>query len=483
VRDLYPSSRIIRVLYSAEVFRAARPPNDPTWAPGQEFSLADFLLGHIGELDMEGLRVLEWPPSARLFPLIAREANDAVRRVFQQLNGSLVTTIASGRLWVRNSIENFLAFESVLVGRPCSEDRPVLVAAPGPSLEKSAKLIRAALPFVDLWALPSSLPLLREEGLAPDLVVMTDPGYYSMHHLSFAVPDCPLAMPISAARGAWCLPTRAPDGLSRAPFLLSQPGFFEDAILDAAGVRPPRVPPHGTVAATALDLALSFTHAPVIIAGLDMCTRDISSHARPNAFDALLHLRISRLFPHDGLTYERSATEHATKLEGTPGLRASLSLRTYSGWFDQASEGDSNRVYRLLPSPVALGHMRSLDADGLRDLLAGAHQGLRGPQVRKYDRYPDLPRRMLIVSRLISGWMTKLQDAAKAVKDSGSLDELARDPSVFALAHDIDPGLLLEARRKMRRGDPPGALETAGEMLERCGVFLGDLQVRTGAVR
>jgi hypothetical protein len=483
VKDLFPSARVIRVHYSAEIFRAAGPLDGPAWAPGQKSSLADFLLGQIGEFDMEGLRVLEWPPSARLFPSIARDANDTVRRVLQQLNGSLVTTIAAGRLWLRNSIENFLAFESVLVGRPCAEDRPVLIAAPGPSLEESAKLIRTALPFIDLWALPSSLPLLREEGLTPDLVVMTDPGYYSMHHLSFAVPDCPLAMPISAARGAWSLPTRASEGLFRAPFLLSQPGFFEDAIFHAAGVRPPQVPPHGTVAATALDLARSFTRAPVIVAGLDMCTRDISSHARPNAFDTLLHLRISRVFPHDGLTYERSAGEHATRLEGMAGIRASLSLRTYSGWFDQAEDGDPHRVYRLLPSPVALGRMRSLDAEGLRDLLGRAHPGFRGPQVRKCDPYPELPQRLLIVSRLISGWMTNLANAAKAMKASATLDAVAMDPPVCALAHDIEPGLLLEAGRKMRRGDREGALRTAGEMLEGCGTFLRGLQVRTGADR
>jgi hypothetical protein len=481
VKELVPAGRVIRVHYSAEVFRAAGSVQGPAWAPGQESDLADFLFSHIGELDMEGLRVLEWPPSARLFPSQSREANEAVRRVFQQLNGSLVTTMAAGRLWIRNSIENFLAFDSVLVGSPCPPDRPVLIAAPGPSLEESAALIRAVLPRVDLWALPSSMPLLRHEGIAPDLVVMTDPGHWSMHHLSFAAPDCPIAMPISAARGAWCLP--APAGAPRAPLLLAQPGFFEEAILGAASVRAPRTPPHGTVAATALDLALSFTRAPVIVAGLDLCSRDITFHARPNAFDTLLHLRLTRLSPHDGLTYERSVEQHAEKLHGVAGVRASLALRTYAGWFDKGAGTDSQRVYRLLPSPIGLGGMRALDGQGLRDLAALARSRARGPATMAQDGYPDPAERRRIVSRLIDDWLASIEGAARALEGPAGLDALDGNPSASAIAHDIEPRLLLESRRKKRRGDPTGALQTAGTMLESCGAFLRRLEERTFVAR
>ncbi len=477
VTELVPAARVIRVHYSAEIHLAAGPARGPAWAPGQDTDLADFLYSHIGELDMEGLRVLEWPPSARLFPSASREANEAVRRVFQQLNGSLVTTIAAGRLWIRNSVENFLAFEGVLVGRPCPPDRPVIIAAPGPSLERSAGLIRDVLPRVDLWALPSSMPLLRYEGISPDLVVMTDPGHWSMHHLSFAPPECPIAMPISAARGTWCLSVS--HGAARVPFLLSQPGFFEEAILGAAAVTAPRIPPHGTVAATALDLALTFTRAPVILAGLDMCARDISFHARPNAFDTLLHLRASRLAPHDSLMYERSSEQHAEKLPGTAGARASLALRTYAGWFETGGGFDASRVYRLLPSPVALGRMRALDGQGLRDLAARSRSRSQGPMAATQDVYPDREERRRIVSRLIAGWSARIQGTAKAIESAGGLDAVLGDPSCSAIAHDIEPRLLLESRRKLRRGDLAGAVETASSMLESCGAFLRGLEKRT----
>jgi hypothetical protein len=481
VRELLPAARVIRVHYSAEVFQAAAPADGPAWAQGQHIGLDDFLFSHIGELDMEGLRVLEWPPSARLFPAVSREANESVRRVFQQLNGSLVTTIAAGRLWIRNSIENFLAFESVLVGRPCSQDRPILIAAPGPSLEESVGLIRSVLPQVDLWALPSSLPLLRHHGLSPDLVVMTDPGHWSMHHLAFAVPDCPIAMPLSAARGAWCLPSHGAP--SRVPFLLAQPGFFEEAILGAAGVKPPRIPPHGTVAATALDLALAFTDSPVVVAGLDMCTRDISFHARPNAFDTLLHLRLSRLFPYDCLMYERCMEQHTEKIPGLTGVRASLALRTYAGWFDLGAGGSAQRVYRLLPSPVALSHMRELDGEGLHALAARTRAPRRGPVTWAQDGYPDRPQRRRIVSRLIFDWLARLENAKEAIKGPPGIEAVVADPFACAMTHDIEPRLLLESRRKLRRGDPAGSRAAAAAMLENCETFLRVLEARTGVIR
>ena len=479
VVDLFPGARVIQVHYSAEVSRLSRPPTGPAWAPGEKPDLATFLLSHIGELDVEGLRVIEWPPSARSSPSVSRQANDAVRGVIQQLNGSLVTTIGAGRRWIRNSIANFLAFESVLVGAPCAEDRPVLVAAPGPSLEESVKLIRAVLPLVDLWALPSSLPLLREEGIEPDLVVMTDPGHFSIHHLAYALPGCPLAMPISAARGFWNLPARTDGQPPAVPFLLSQPGFLEEALLDAAGVRAPRVPPHGTVAATALDLALASTRAPVIVAGLDMCLRDTCSHARPNAFDTLFHLRASRTAPHDGLVYWWSVEQHATRLEGATGVRTSLSLRTYAGWFNQVDAEEGRTVYRLLPSPVVLAGMRALDGAGLRDLVAGAPRGHRGPRARRHPRYPDRDRRVKIVAGLISDWTRRLESATRPESDVAGLDVVARDASLFSLVHDIEPVRLLEARRRMRHGDRAGAREAAAGMLDGCRAFLRSLAEKT----
>jgi hypothetical protein len=478
-RDLHPDARVVRIFYSEELARAAAVDPGPTWHPGMGLDLGEFLRQALGELDLEGLRVIEWPPSARAFPTLSRRANATLRQVVQQLNGSFVTTVAAGRLWIRNSVANFLGIDSALVGEPCAADRPVLIAAPGPSLETAVPLISEVRPRVDLWALPSSSLLLQEAGLSPDLIVMTDPGYYSMHHLHFSRSPCPIAMPLSAARGAWRLPrTRAAHG-GVAAFLLSQPTFFEEALLAAAGVQPPLVPPHGTVAASALHLALCSTRAPVIVAGLDMSMRDISSHARPNAFDQLLHLQSTRLTPHHGLSFARAEGQHAERAANGTHARVTPSLRTYAGWFDEPGRDWRGRVCRLLPSSVGLRGFRDLDAASLYGLLRDAARSPGGPMLRPLEPYPSHEARKLILAGLIRGWNAELAAAETALRSRG-LPALLRDsPFLLSAVYHMEPRLLLEAGRKLRRRDPSGALDEAHQMFQGCISFLSALSERT----
>ena len=481
VESLYPGVRLIRIFYTDEIMTvrkdraagAAVPGGlGPAWWPGMKSGIGAFLEASLGELDLEGLRLIEWPPSARIFPAMSRIANESVRRLVQQLNGSFATVLGAGRLWMRNAISNFLAFDSALVGELCPVDRPVLLAAPGPSLEEAAPLIAEVRSRVELWALPSSSLLLHDNGLSPDLLVMTDPGYYSLHHIQFSAPSCPLAMPLSAARGAWDL---------SAPYFLAQPGFFEKSLLEEAGIRAPLIAPHGTVAATALDLALVSSHGPIIVAGLDMCTRDISLHARPNAFDRLLHLRSTRLSPHYSLSFERAAAQRVEQVPGFTGVRASPSLRTYAGWFNEPRADSAVRTYRLLPSRIPLEGMRALDAAALRHLLEASPELPRGPRLHRHAAFPGRDERHGIVNRLLEGWTAELAQARNTAVSYERLDLVGSSPSLLALAYHIEPQRLLETRRKSRRGDSTGALATAKDMLERCIDFLREISEKTGA--
>lgn len=481
VETLYPGVRTIRLFYSDEVMKAAKAEGAESWHPGMNIGITAFLSQCLGELDLEGLRIIEWPASARLFPAMSRTAHESVRQVVQELNGSFVTTMAAGRLWMRNSISNFLAIDSPLVGELCGANRPVILAAAGPTLEDAAPLIAEVRSRVELWALPSSSPLLHDRGLTPDLVVMTDPGFYAMYHLHFSASTCPLAMPLSAARGAWNLPCFAGQGSGSNVFYLAQPGFFESSLLQEAGVSAPVIAPHGTVAATALDLALASTRAPVIVAGLDMCTRDISLHARPNAFDELLHQHSTRLAPHYSLSFQRAEAQRVGRIAGFEGVRASPSLKTYAGWFNQPQPGRAERIYRLLPSPISLQGMRVINAASLRNLLQDCPKEPQGPRLRTPATFPGRDERHGIVSRLIRGWAAELAGARAAAVSSEKLDVLGHSPSLLSLAYYIEPQRLLEARRKSRQGDSAGAMATAMEMIEGCLDFLSEIAEKTGA--
>jgi hypothetical protein len=282
-------------------------------------------------------------------------------------------------------------------------------------------------------------------------------------------------MPLSAARGTWSLPAAmAPHG---APvFLLEQPVLFEKALLEAAAVSAPLIPPHGTVAATAIQLALASTSAPVIVAGLDLGDRDLLTHARPNAFDTLLQLQASRLCPHASLTYHRAAGLGSAVDPRAPGLRITPALRTYAGWLDSGAGAGSARVHRLLPSAVAISSMSSLDARGLHSLLGGVASAAAGCSLSPNAQFPAGDERRRIASRLCRSWTAEIAAARQSLTRPGASGaDLSGFPRALTLAHFIAPRRLVDALKKSRTGHGPAAAAAAGEMFTECLSFFDAL--------
>jgi hypothetical protein len=472
VARLRPGALLLAAVYSAEIAAASTLRGLPSWHPGCPVAFDEFLRDHLAELQIEGLRVIEWPPSARAFPAVSRLANDAVRQVIQEMNGSFVTTVAAGRLWLRNCLANFIHVSGVVSGPLCPPGSAVLVAAPGPSLERAMPVLEELRRGLKIWALPSSCPALLDSGIEPDLVVLTDPGFYAMHHLQFAAPRCPLAMPLSAARGSWELPSRPP------VVLLEQPFLAEKALLEAAGITAPVVPPHGTVAATAIELALASTRGPVIVAGLDLASVDLRSHARPNAFDRLLRLQASRLEPHESLSFHRAAAQGSVADGKSVGLRTTPALRTYAGWMGAGFNRETGRLHRFLPSAIDVPAMSPLDPAGLRALLSGLPQAPDTVPLEPAPGYPAESRRRQIAAEVLASWSAETEGARAALASARSGWEPGRFPRAVDLAYLVAPRRLVDALRKRRMGDTDAARAAAAETLDECGRFLGELAGR-----
>ncbi len=486
IRERFPSARLIPVFYSEEIFRLSSPALADCWHPGMDRRLADFLRERVGDLDVEGLRVAEWPPSARLYPGLSLEANRAVQQAVQEANGSVFTTAAAGKLWLRNSILNFLSVDGELAENPCPPQATVVIAASGPSLEEDLPAIRGCRASVQLWALPSSLPALKQAGLEPDLVVMTDPSHWSISHMHFARPSCPVAMPLAAARGAWRL---------GAPLLLlAQPVFYEVELLARAGIRAPLVAPHGTVAATAIDLALASTTSKVVAAGLDLCVRDLASHARPNAFDTLAMLGSGRLGPHHSRSYARAVDPGFETIPGSrPPVRVPRSLRAYAGWMESraAEPSAAGRLWRLNPSPVDLP---SLPGMALSELGAAAGPtlpargaGRRGPRTggdrgpaRPGNSLPAAARRREIAAGLLSEWEGVLAEGLSAVRGAGDASPLMQDRRLLTHAYLIDASRVVESRRCARLGKGGEAYGLTVGLLEGAVDFLRKQRAKIG---
>ncbi len=468
LRRRLPAARVLGLYYDRELRERSLECPEPCWDPGLPETPEAWLRRHLCELDLEGLALLEWPAAARIWPEAARRVRRAVEQVLRELRGSLVTTRAAGRRWLRNSLLNF-RFTPFLAPPPAVEARPIVLAASGPSLERARPWLRRERRRFRLWALPSSALFLKEEGLNPDLVVLTDPSWYALYHLH-ALADRPLriAMPLPAAAGCWRLRVEVT--------WISQGTFFERELLGGAGVDAPLVPSHGTVTATALDLALALSTGPVILAGLDLCTADIRTHARPNPFERFLEPAGGRLAPLHGRLFSRAVEEAPERRTAAGGVwRTGLPLETYAGWF--AGLRHPGRVRRLHPSPVDLPGLPAIGEAELATLLSSTPASPAGGPDPHPTRLPgpSPAERRRIAGRVLRGWEARLLHGLREAERGRGVRVLSGDPFLLDFAYFLQAGALIEVKRVHRLQGEGAAAGPAGRLLEDGAAFVRGL--------
>jgi len=450
IRERFPRARVVPICYDR---RLAGPGEELEWTPASSEGIDSFFDRTLGELEIEGLKVIEWAPSAAAFPREAERAKAALAQAVREISGSVTTTRAFGLRWARNSLANFLGLDGFVDARPSAlqaqTSRAAVVAASGPSLSEALPLITSVREKVLLVSLPSSLAALAAAGLRPDLLVATDGGSWASLHLA-QIPrlppgkPLPIAMPLSAARGAW--------QAGGPVLLLAQDSLFERELLATSGLSALPIASHGTVAAAAIALALLLTRGPVVLAGLDLCFRDILEHARPHSFDPLWEG--SRLAPAYGALFRRAVDRTARKTDSA-GARTSTAFRAYAGWLSGLSNND-RRLFRLNPSPVALPGLTPVDQDEFRRLVgkpadseraAGIH--LRSAAALSHAERPTALGAVLrrLEERLATGRRTLLASRPSDDTDAGDLPLPAE---LGEILYELDTAGLFEAKRAAR---------------------------------
>jgi len=397
---------------------------DAVWYPGQALSREAFLEACLPEDALGGVAFLEWPPATRAYPAEAELTREAVKSVLDRLASSNATLKTYGRLWIRNACRNVLLIDSPLLAAPGPVTRkPIVVAAAGPSLVEALEALRPFRERFFLLAVSSALLACRAAGFEPDLVVASDGGYWSRLHLyPLAARGAGLAMPLTASP--------LPAVPSSTPFLvLVQGNFPEPELAPIAGGGLP-LPGHGTVSGTALHLAARLSSGPLVVAGMDLASRDIVSHAWPHGFDTVTREAQTRLMPLEGLAYGREAPLSPLALPERP-WRTSRSLSIYAAALEQEAllPPFAGRLLRIAPSPVALAGYAPLEAarGAVGAFFAGLsvpHDETRGLSLRPGKALP-LPERKDALLRRIDDWKT-LASAATAELAAGALPRSER---------------------------------------------------------
>lgn len=416
---------------------SARPWIESTlesWAP-EDSALEAFLEEVFDKWGPEAVAWEVWPAFERLAPEVVLDWSRRFRDFYRTVQGSWLTLRRFGRRFWHNAARNLLDWEHPLALTPGS--RPVVIAASGPSLDDGIEVLRRKRSQFDLWALPSSFETLLQRGLIPNAGVTTDGGFYAREHLQRLAGS---QVPVLAALAS------SPDPvLSGLPCLFFSQGMpIEQALLGAMGPAFPEVPSQGTVAVTALRLALEATSGPVFIAGLDLAFRDLRGHTSPHTVDRRFDAVHHRLAPAEGLWAQRLFDQATVVREG---VRTSPALLTYAGWFKTRARF-SRPVFRIAPSPIRWPTMTEVDwsqAEGLWNKHPGRPVSWSRPQA-----WPNRSVRRKMIRQAIDELVRRVESAA------------SDDPWMVEAARTAIPEALENDYRARRRGESgPQEIRTA----------------------
>ena len=465
IRRRFPAIRIITLDYTHEFSRFLVAAPDHEWHPHSGESVGAFLHRVLPEEELAGLAIIEWQPAARAFPARARQVAAEFTDALSELNANIATTGYFGRRWVRNAFANFLCLNEF---QPLPPSRGVtVIAASGPSLERSAQSLVRHRDAIGIWALGSAVAPLLARGIVPDLVVLTDPGYYGIEHLHCLLGrSVPVMLPLTSARGVWR--TKCP------VVLIDQGSTVEDALLPRLGLRSIHATANGTVAGTALDVALKTTGGPIVFAGFDLAQQDLQSHASPHAFDRYIRYRQQRRTPETTMLFERNILDSAP-ISGTR-YRSTRAHVTFRNWFASWEGTVTRSVYRLSASPVSLP-MQPVDEEGFRLLIEATTRS--GPPLHtdaspgsfSTDTSPLV--RVAVLEEIVDRWQRELSEFARRI-DSVSQPEDPRSAgqnSVPGILRLIDLPGLLRIRRLLSRSRSEAAHE-AGQVVHSVTQFL-----------
>lgn len=455
---LHPTKRILSVYYDENLLRAARessspPPLQDTWSPHSASDLPVFLRSRLSAEELEGLLVLEWPPSATAFPEQSKTASGSVRQLMRETAGQWSSEFAFARSWLHNLFANYLTIDAWYAIRP--QHIPAVIAASGPSLERSLSLLARFRRRILLIALPSSIAAIDAAGLSPDLVVSVDGGYWAQAHLALIPPRVPVAMPLIGARGVW----RG----DRMPVLLSAHSAIEEELISAAGLPAYDAFTTATVAASAYELACRLSSGPIVFAGLDLCADGLLAHVRPHTFDNYLALRTSRRSPLPTILADRRYPRQGS-------ASPNAALETYAGWFSSLTS--RRPLYRLYPSPVAVNNLRPLDAASFGSLLASCPPVSIPEPIAVSSTARG--QREAVVNRLTASWEERLSG-------SGALSPAQTERLLVehgALLRSLAPRALFRLRQARSGRSEASRRRLADELLEEARAVVAEARRR-----
>jgi len=301
-----------------------------------------------------------------------------IRRGVKESIASMVTELGMQRLWVRNILKNLFRREGRfgatrdLAG---AFSGPVLLLASGPFLEDVIQHVRRVKARIPLFALLPSLPYLLQQGVRPDLIVSTDPGFGNLYRF-VRDSDIPLVSTYSACPGLlknW-----------KGKVMLFSHGLpFEQKLL-SLNRWSMCIPMQGTSSAVMVLLAKALGFAPVYLAGFDFAYRGLKDHHLGAGFEAVHLAHTDRFSPWQTLVFAHFRRDLPVAGNASSGTRiySTHKLMLYCEWVNRELSGEG--LFRI-GDGLAMENLQSV----LPEHLALTGRGAREEFLRIISRVGD----------------------------------------------------------------------------------------------
>jgi len=282
----------------------------------------------VPEIDASLIRIIEWRPSLNYYKEEYLKLLSTAVEFIKRMDAGNRTTAVFGKRWTRNFFRNLKLINKSLLYK--ETDIPVIVVGSGPRLEEALPIIKKMQDNCLVISASSSLMALSCGGVRADIVISTDGGNWALNHIytCYRTETSAIAVNLTAALPSQCAGT---------PVLIINDGsFWQSIVLHELELPSVIIPQRGTVTATAIELALTLSGGNIYLAGIDLCVRDIRTHARPYAFDFLLNKGESRFTPVYSQAFVRSSL-----------IREGGSMDIYADWFKNQLASWPKRIFSL----------------------------------------------------------------------------------------------------------------------------------------
>ncbi len=356
LRKRFPGAKICCVRFSNDFSEYDSKWDYVFYGAKENFlNLSEDLFNALGEENLISGLFFDWQASKNIFPELNAKCWKEIQKAVLKARDVLGTRSYFSKRWLKNSV---LFCKNIQKGFTAGKtEKPVLIAASGPSLASSVPFIKKFRGCFFLIAVSSAFLPLLENGIEPDLTISSDGGFWAKRH--FFVPGIKNYGHVFALEAEGASFSKIYEENEIVP--LCYEDGLEQSLLKAVGCPFMISRRNGTVAGTALEFALEFTTQKVFLAGFDQAPASAFQHTQPNALEIISQKSDSRLSPKETrITKSRFGSEK--------------SLEIYRNWFSANSARFEPRVSRISDNynfPYALGKIKDINWTDFENLALG----------------------------------------------------------------------------------------------------------------